>query len=558
MVNLITTIVIIMIFAFLYKFIRKKLKSRHYIANVFSVLVLVSLLILFFRASGFGLTPLQASMANKFISSDAELLKELKVGQYYLHICRLPREQQYWTAITERVGIFYKSKYVSCFNSFEEDMIRTLGGGTVQTEDGEVSVLCIETSDEQVTEIAAIDPEGEYIARQQIKVGEPCIIEYSCPVGLGPMDIKIIALNGKQDVVYYYGYRQEGSQIIDSEYKWHAVEFEKLDNNLNVKIKSGNLVTNYNNDTVLGDIDVMGLNTLNIPVVINIRDLSASDMSIDNYSKEQAIRLIKKLRVGNINIILEPYPWIDNGSKYETEWLPEDMDAFFHNWKTKILKPLIDEIAVPYSVEAINIGSSFTMMEDWEEQFCDMVDYVRRYYDGLVTYRTSWWKTVDWNDKATEKIQQELASAYYRKLNNKLFGKLDFISIAAYFELTEKDTNTVDNLVEALYSTQIYNRKQNVKQEIENFYIRWNKPVFFGELGFPPKDRASFAPWNPHPSDKYNAEEQANCFKAYRRVFEKEQWHLGFSIFAIGSKEADNNYYPSYESIEVIKQWYSK
>lgn len=139
-----------------------------------------------------------------------------------------------------------------------------------------------------------------------------------------------------------------------------------------------------------------------------------------------------------------------------------------------------------------------------------------------------------------------------------MFSKLDFISIAAYFELTENDTNTVDNLVTAIQSTQRYKRKQNVMQEIKNFNTKWNKPIFFGELGFPPKDKASVEPWNPYLINKVNAKEQANCFEAYRTVFENEQWNLGFSIFAIGSKETDNNYYPSDYSIEIIKGWYSK
>lgn len=548
-------IIILLLSFFLYKRIKDKFNNKVYIANIFLVSVLIALSIMGLREIGIRLTPIQASRAYEFVEDNAELLKEIKVGRSYLHIYFNPQENLYRTTITEKLGIFYKCNSSTWFYAREEDKVRTLGGTTLQIEDNNVATLYIESTDQRVSEIAVINSEGDYIARQPVGIEEPCILQYTYPSDYITSDYEILALNDKLDVIYYY-HGLIDDQTLNDEYKWHAAKYDKLDSNFNAKIKSGNLVTNYNIDTVLNDIDIMELNTLNIPVVINISDLSASDMSIDNYSKEQAIKLIKKLRGKNINIILEPYPWIDNGSKYETEWLPKDMDAFFQNWTTKILKPLMDDIAVPYYVEALNIGSSFTMMEDKEEQFCDMVDYVRRYYDGLVTYRTSWWKTVKWDDPAVDKVRKELDNAYERKLNNKLFGKLDFISIAAYFELTENDTNTVDNLVNAIHSTQIYDRKQNVKEEIENFYSRWNKPIFFGELGFPPTDKASFAPWNPRPTDIINFEEQANCFEAYRRVFEKEQWHLGFSIFAIGSKEADNNYYPNDSSIEVIKRWY--
>lgn len=327
------------------------------------------------------------------------------------------------------------------------------------------------------------------------------------------------------------------------------IEGKTLNKKFNVKIKSGNLSTDYNVAQAISDIDRLKLNTVNIPVAINIDTLSSSNMSIDEQSKKKAIELIKKLRWKKINIILEPYPWIADGSKVETEWKPDNINDFFWNWKTKVLKPLIDDVAVPYHVDALTVGSSFTHMEYAYGYWSDTVDYARKYYKGLINYRTSWWVTAEW--------KPELKLEYDKKLNNRLFSKVDFISIAAYFELTENDTNTVDTLVSAIHSTQIYDRKQDVKQQIKNFYDKWNKPIFFGELGFPDTDKASVCPWNPNESDKINGAEQANCFEAYREVFQNEYWNLGFSIFAIGDKSVDKRYYPSAESIAVIKSWYS-
>lgn len=327
-------------------------------------------------------------------------------------------------------------------------------------------------------------------------------------------------------------------------------EGKTLNGEFKSKIKSGNLSTDYDIEEVLKDIDKFQLNTLNLPVVINIDNLSSSDMTIDKNSQERAIKLIKKLKGKKINIILEPYPWIANGSLYETEWNPQDIDAFFWNWKTKVLKPLIDEIAIPYHLDALNIGTSFRHIEYAEGYWSDIIDYVRTYYKGLVTYRTGWWYTAEWEPSTIK--------AYENKLNNSLFSKLDFISIAAYFELTDKDNNTVENLVKSIESTEIYNRKQNIKQEIKNFYTKWNKPIFFGELGFPRTNKASIHPWNPYESNIINTAEQANCFEAYRRIFENEPWFLGFSIFAIGEQSEDKLYYPSEEATEVIKNWYKK
>lgn len=331
----------------------------------------------------------------------------------------------------------------------------------------------------------------------------------------------------------------------------NKVEGKTLDYKFQTKIKSGNLSTDYDIDQVLKDIDTLKLNTLNIPIVVNIDTRTSSNMTVDTGSEKRAIELMKKLSGKKINIILEPYPWIENGSIGETLWKPDNINDFFYNWTHNVLDVLIKDVAIPYHVDAFNIGTSFVNMEYAEGYMCDMVDYVRKYYKGLITYRTNFWVTApEWDPGLTAK--------YEGKLNNKVFSKLDFISIASYFELTDNETNTVDNLTNSLQSTQIYNRKQNVKQEIKNFYNKWNKPIFFGELGFPRTDKASVQPYNPQISEVVNNQEQANCFEAYKNQFENEPWNLGFSIFAIGEKSADKMYYPSEESSEVIRNWYTE
>lgn len=324
------------------------------------------------------------------------------------------------------------------------------------------------------------------------------------------------------------------------------------------KVKSGSLSTDYTIQQVLIDVDKFKLNTLNIPVMVNINDTNSSSMLVDKTSESKAIELITQLKNSNknINIILEPYPWIANGMKAETEWKPGNMDFFFQTWKTNVLKTLIDDIAVPYNVTALNIGSNFVNMESRENDWCDIVYYVREHYKGLVTYRTNKWDTASW---APDSI-----TAYNNKLNNKLFSKVDFISIASYFELTDNATNTVENLSKSIENSQISIsgnvRHQNIKQEIKNFYDKWNKPIFFGELGFPKFNYASHEPWNWNPYNNNNSitgVEQANCFEAYRREFENEPWFLGFSIFAIGEQSNDKHYYPSQQSTVVIRNWYS-
>lgn len=90
------------------------------------------------------------------------------------------------------------------------------------------------------------------------------------------------------------------------------------------KIKSGNLSVDYTIEQALLDVERLGLNTVNVPVRIDIPSLTANGAVINEESKKKAIQLIKKLRFRGINIILEPYPYIKNGELYETQLNPSN------------------------------------------------------------------------------------------------------------------------------------------------------------------------------------------------------------------------------------------
>lgn len=313
------------------------------------------------------------------------------------------------------------------------------------------------------------------------------------------------------------------------------------------KLKSVNLSTDYEIDQALNDVEMLDANTVNVPIVINIPSLISNEMKIDENSKEKAMKLMKILDKKDICVILEPFPWIDNGSKYETEYKPKNKEKFFKDWK-KIILQLIEEVANPYGVDIIITGSNFINLEKYEENWCEIIDFTKAKFDGLVTYKTTWWYTAFWDKESIKR--------YKDKLNNKLFYKVDFISIASYFELSSKETNTVTQLVNCLKATTVNNRNQNVKSEIEQFSKTYNKQIFFGELGFPRLNHAATQPWNNQVSNIENDQEQARCFEAYRIAFKDEDYIKGFSVFAVGKKGKYKLFYPSNESIKIIKKWY--
>lgn len=335
-------------------------------------------------------------------------------------------------------------------------------------------------------------------------------------------------------IIYFVNVELKNISLVNSQYEG--------------KIKSANLSVDYEINQVMKDIDKLGLNTINVPIIINVDDINSDIMSIDNNSKKKAIKLIKKLNKKGISTILEAYPWIKNGELYETDWNPVNKKRFFYNWQNSVLDELIEDVANPLDVKVLNVGSNFVYLEEYQENWSEIIDFVQSKFDGLVTYRTNWWYT--------KKGDLDSRLSYEQKLNNNFFDKLDFISIATYFELSDKAVNTVDELVSALHSSTVNNRGQNIKEELYNLYKVHRKPIFFGELGFSNRENASSQPWNHVPSDIINDEEQSRCFEAYKRVFEKEDWINGFSVFCVGKIDEEKNFYPTKESIKIIKSWY--
>ncbi len=320
------------------------------------------------------------------------------------------------------------------------------------------------------------------------------------------------------------------------------------------KIKSGSLSVDYSPEQVLSDIERLGLNTITVPVMVLVENVRSSYMELDRESVDKAVNLIQILKKSGIGVILEPYPWIDGGRVYETVWDPEDPRIFFQQWRERVIAPLIKEIAIPLRTEAFCMGANLVKLEGWEGQWLALLKAIRKLYGGAVTYRVNWWATARWEDGAEIK---ENTRRYDALLKSGLLAQLDFISIAAYFELSDKPVNTVKDLEAALVNSKVYSRGQNILGEIQALHAVFDKPIFFGELGFPRREHAATQPWNPEPSPVEDGSEQARCFEAYRRTFTMD-WFLGFSVFAVGNRGEDKNFYPSEESARIIRDWFAK
>lgn len=199
--------------------------------------------------------------------------------------------------------------------------------------------------------------------------------------------------------------------LVDRVYVSRQYEKNKIITPDGEKIKSGNLSVDYHIDQVFLDIERLGLNTVNVPVQIDIPSLESNNMVVNLESRDKAIKLIKSLRLQGIKVILEPYPYIQNGELYETKLKPENVSVWFENWKQVVIGPLARDIAEPYQVYALCIASNYEQIEDEQAEWCGVADYARTVYRGRITYKTNWWYTAAWEENEVWK------ETYINKLN---------------------------------------------------------------------------------------------------------------------------------------------
>ncbi|WP_051541194.1 glycoside hydrolase family 113 [Caldalkalibacillus mannanilyticus] len=282
-------------------------------------------------------------------------------------------------------------------------------------------------------------------------------------------------------------------------------------------MKAGNLYLPKVNQIplIISNAKKLGLNALNVPVIIDFSDYDISQPVLNLDSKTTAMSIIHALHKEGLKTILEPYPLVRGGEGSETGIVPKDVELFFVTWRS-ILREIVHDIAQPLQVYALNTSSNLVHLESYSDEWIGLFREIKKIYSGLVTYRTNWWVTAVWDTGSGSTTE-----AYQQKMNNPLFSSsdLDFISISAYFELTERALPSVTQLMEDLDASTIYSRGQNIFAEIKAFYDKWNKPIFFGELGAPSREYAAFQPWNAEPSSVESEIAQANLIEAYRRKF---------------------------------------
>lgn len=276
--------------------------------------------------------------------------------------------------------------------------------------------------------------------------------------------------------------------------------------------------------SVLETITAYNLDTLTIPVRVTMADATDSAPVIDQPSLNFALQMYYAVS-GMVKVIIEPYPWVTNGTVAETSVDPSDTAAWFAAWKV-----CLDTLTASFpGAWGMYVASNLVNLESETAEWLSVIARVKQHYVGQVLYRTNWWVTATGDTGPGSTTE-----AYQAKLSNELFGAVDVIAISAYFEVTSEANPTYEECLTRLYATNVFSRGQNIVEEVNAFSETWGKPLIFGEIGIPAKNGGATNPWNPDVSATPNPTIQMALLQAYVRAFVDNPSFIGLSLFVIG------------------------
>ena len=301
-------------------------------------------------------------------------------------------------------------------------------------------------------------------------------------------------------------------------------------------IKGGNVSAfgdmDYNEIQIEGQ--ALNLNTITVSLRVRCDSATGSTLTVTDDDWAKVKKDVTNLKQRGFKILIQPYPYIADGSVAEVDWIPSDTTTWFNQYAPIIQQ--IAEYAQSENLYGMYIATNLVHLEQYEDNWVSIIQNARKAYSGKIFFRTNWWATASW--------APDTITAYNDTLNRSFWQYVDVIAIAAYFEVTDEHAPSSTTLQKELTCTEIYDRKQDIVSEIKAFNDKWKKPIFFGELGLPPYDNAPSKPYDNQmdKTSKYSEVTQSNWFDAWYTTFSKFDWWLGYSIFEIGSNSSYNPY----------------
>ena len=245
-----------------------------------------------------------------------------------------------------------------------------------------------------------------------------------------------------------------------------------------------------------------------------------------------------------IKTLLKPHIWLNDqsGGKWRGQ-IEMGSEADWQQWFAEYRSFMLHyaRLAEENDIEVLCIGAELhhaavAREADWRE----LIAAVRQEYGGALTYAANW-------HREFEEIS--------------FWDALDYISIQAYFPLTDQVAPSVQELKRGWRSH---------VEAIEAVQRAQQKPVLFTEVGYHSTADGAIRPWEWDSADTEGSYEvglqtQANCYEALFQTFWNRAWFAGAYFWKwhadddVAGGRYDLDFTPQNKPAEqVMAKWYAR
>jgi hypothetical protein len=259
------------------------------------------------------------------------------------------------------------------------------------------------------------------------------------------------------------------------------------------------------------------------------------------YPRAATVKAIKIAKEEGMRVVLKPHLWMANRTENKGYWTgtvkfdDEGWKEYLSRYRHMVLE--LATMARDGGADILVIGTeNKSTTKNFPDYMKKLIADVRVIYGGEITYAA--------NHDEFQRI--------------KFWQDLDYIGIDAYFQLTDLENPTVEEIVESW---------QWAKEEVEAA-VKANpgKRVLFLEAGYKPRPFALKAPWEWRAEGEENQEIQANGYEALFQVYWNQDWFAGvywwkyFSdVENPASESTREQFNPLQKKAEaVIKKYYTQ
>jgi hypothetical protein len=260
---------------------------------------------------------------------------------------------------------------------------------------------------------------------------------------------------------------------------------------------------------------------------------------------------------------------------FTTTATPTDADLIHaitqaHNLELKVmLKPHILLLDDPNHWRG-QIGDEFTTESEWAAWFASYRDFIEHYTELAQTYgadqfcigtelvgtshRSDDWRAVIAGVRARYGGPITYAANYGgEEVSTTWWDAVDTIGVDAYYELTDKNDPTLDEL-KAGWTPHV--------TTLADLAATWGKPILFTEIGYRSLDGVNRHPWDSKIEGTIDLQEQADCYQATFESVYNQPWFAGVYWWVWGTDPleggpCDDDYTPHDKPAEdVLRAWY--